>query len=291
MSNTNTLPVLWENQTTLLEIKKIFAPTLSELEFTTFTELGKFTGLNPFLREIWAVKYDSSKPAQIFIGRDGYRKSAQRHQQYDYHYCEAVYSNDDFFVEEGVYHHKFNLKDRGHPVGAFCNVYRKNSTRPFSVFVDIREYNKGQSVWKEKPATMIKKVAEAQCLRMAFQELFGGTYDESENWIIEAESSKDKQSPRTNIPIQIPQNNSTNSQVKNEPKLPTPPHFIDTPENRKVLFNIVCATAPSFNIDPQKDEEFIKKLCLSVLEKKPISSELAKIIDQTFDEALRVNEE
>jgi hypothetical protein len=29
-------------------------------------------------------------------------------------------------------------------------------------FVDITEYNTNQSVWKQKPATMIKKVAEAQ---------------------------------------------------------------------------------------------------------------------------------
>ena len=47
-------------------------------------------------------------------------------------------------------------------------------------FVDIKEYNTNQSVWKQKPATMIKKVAEAQWLRWTFQELFAGTYDESE---------------------------------------------------------------------------------------------------------------
>ena len=38
------------------------------------------------------------------------------------------------------------------------------------------------TLWDTKPATMIKKVAEAQGLRMAFQSQFGGTYHESENW-------------------------------------------------------------------------------------------------------------
>lgn len=35
---------------------------------------------------------------------------------------------------------------------------------------------------------MIKKVAEAQCLRMAFQALFAGTYDESEEFYVKGET-------------------------------------------------------------------------------------------------------
>jgi hypothetical protein len=49
-------------------------------------------------------------------------------------------------------------------------------------YVDFKEYVQSFGVWKTKPATMIKKVAEAQGLRGAFQELFAGTYEESENW-------------------------------------------------------------------------------------------------------------
>ena len=290
MSNTNNLPVLWENPNTLSEIKKVFASNLSDLEFLFLTEMGKASHLNPFLREIWAVKYDNSKPAQIFIGRDGYRKGAQKQPQYDYHYAEAVYSNDEFWGIEGIYHHKFNLKDRGFLVGAYCNVQRKDATRPISVYVELKEYNKGQSLWKEKPATMIKKVAEAQCLRMAFQEIFAGTYDESEDWTPDISSKKDESS-KTNNPLQIPQKNISNTQVKTEPKLPNPPYFIDTPENRKILFSLVCATAPSFNINPSIDEELIKRICKDVLDKKPLSSDLAKIVDQTFEEHLRVNEQ
>ena len=40
---------------------------------------------------------------------------------------------------------------------------------PYYVFVPIEEYNTGRSVWKDKPHTMIKKVAECQCIRMADQ--------------------------------------------------------------------------------------------------------------------------
>jgi hypothetical protein len=67
-------------------------------------------------------------------------------------------------------------------MGAYCLVKKHKSSKPTFVFVEINEYHKGQSVWKEKPATMIKKVAEAQALRAAFQDLFGGTYAQEEEW-------------------------------------------------------------------------------------------------------------
>lgn len=178
----NKSPSIWEGQENLKQIKSIFAPKLSDLEFTAFVEMGKATDLNPFLKEMWAVKYDASKAAQIFIGRDGYRKSAQRSPFYDYHSVDSVYSEDDFSVTNGQVNHKYKLSNRGSLVGAYCVAQRKGSSRPSYVYVAIEEYNKKQSVWNEKPITMIKKVAEAQCLKMAFQELFSGTYSEYEAW-------------------------------------------------------------------------------------------------------------
>lgn len=186
---------MWEDSEKLKEIRKLFAPKLTDMEFQFFVGMGKATNLNPFLREIWAVKYSEKEAAQIFIGRDGYRKSAQSHRDYDYHQCDAVYENDDFEMSDGVIKHKYNLKNRGELLGAYCIAKRKNSERPSYVFAELREYSTGKSLWKEpgmykndkgymsmggKPATMIKKVAESQCLRAGFQELFAGTYGEEE---------------------------------------------------------------------------------------------------------------
>jgi len=173
--------MIWQEQTALSEIKKIYGKDLTEGEFTTLCQIGQATGLNPFLREIWAVKYGSN-PASIFIVRDGYRKAAQANPEYDYHIVDAVYGNDDFRIEEAEVKHNYSVKDRGQLAGAYCIVKRKSSTKPLFTFIDLKEYNTGRSVWKEKPATMIKKVAEAQGLRMAFQSMFAGTYDEAEEW-------------------------------------------------------------------------------------------------------------
>jgi phage recombination protein Bet len=262
---------IWKSKENLMQIKKIFAPKITELEFSAFVEMGKATGLNPFLKEIWAVKYGDAA-AQIFIGRDGYRKSAQRHPQYDYHFVDAVYSNDFFEVNEGVFYHKYNLKDRGNVVGAYCNVKRKDSSKNFSLFVDFKEYNKGQSVWKEKPVTMIKKVAEAQALRMAFQELLAGTYDESEDW-------------NTPQSTKINQVQSTSAQLTKLPSgIPTYINFGDSPEDKRHLYKLVSEIAPNFNIDPSKEIEILQMICRNVLEKQPVLEKLDEEISKTFYE-------
>lgn len=71
---------------------------------------------------------------------------------------------------------------------ATATVYRKDSERPFVVSVNYREYvqktNNGDvtKFWKDKPETMLKKVAESQCLRKAFD--ITGIYAEEENDIV-----------------------------------------------------------------------------------------------------------
>ena len=180
LAQLNNSLTMWEDANKLNEIRKLFAPKLTEMEFQYFVGLGKAAGLNPFLKEIWSVKYDERSPAQVFIGRDGYRKAAQAHPEYDYHQSDAVYENDVFEVQDGIVKHAYKLTNRGALIGAYCIAKRHKSSRPMYVFVEVREYTTGKSVWNGKPATMIKKVAESQCLRACFQDLLGGTYGEEE---------------------------------------------------------------------------------------------------------------
>jgi len=163
------------------KIRKMFAPQLTNQEFGMFVGLGKSLGANPFLREIWAVKYGNSE-AQIFLGRDFYRRKAQEQPAYKGHQVDAIYSNDTFKMAGGKPDHSYSLTDRGNIVGAYAVVYRADN-EPFFLTVKFDEYNTGKALWKQKPETMIKKVAEAQALRGAFQGVFAGTYDQSEEWV------------------------------------------------------------------------------------------------------------
>jgi phage recombination protein Bet len=172
---------MWNCEKQLKEIRGIISSTpLTDVEFACLVQLGKATQLNPFMREIWAVKYTQGKAASIFIGRDGYRKAAQRDRDYEYHQVNAVYSKDEFKICNDEITHTYGFSNRGDLVGAYCIVKRKSSAKPTYVLVTMDEYNQRQSLWKDKPETMIKKVAEAQALRQAFQDLLAGTYSDAE---------------------------------------------------------------------------------------------------------------
>ena len=165
-------------------IKDCFAKGVTDSEFKVFVEIGKRCNLNPFLKEIWCVKYGNN-PASIFVGRDGYRKAAQAHPEYEHHEAHSVYSNDSLQYDNDtgfVKHEMGGLTDRGDLIGAYSLVRRKGVARPFFRFVYFSEYTTGQSLWKSKPDTMIIKVAEAQGLKMAFQDIFAGTHSEAEQW-------------------------------------------------------------------------------------------------------------
>ena len=214
MDKKNTALAVWEDEKTIAEVKQIYGAKLNAQEWNIFLAIGKLTGLNPYLREIYAVKY-GQKSAQIFVGRDGYRKSAQKHAQYDYHIVEAVHENDEIEMVNNEIAHKKKFAGAGRIVGAYCLCKRKGSSKANYIFVRFAEYYQGAfefkmvegkpdystakrkqrrskynnqvtdmglTLWDTKPETMIKKVAEAQGLRMTFQELFAGTYDESEQW-------------------------------------------------------------------------------------------------------------
>src|SRR5690349_6155899 len=111
--NENKIMMMWNDEAQLKTIKDMFAKKTTHDEFQIFVQLGIATGLNPFLREIWAVKYGDNA-AQIFVGRDGYRKIISRNPNYDGHIVDAVYSNDEFNVDlvAGYVKHIPNFKNK-----------------------------------------------------------------------------------------------------------------------------------------------------------------------------------
>ncbi len=185
----------WHSQETLDELKSMYGKGLSETEWRIFIGIGRSTRLNPINREIWAYKFGSA-PATIFIGRDGYRIAAFRNPNYSSHRVEAVYEKDTFTInEDGTYKHVTpnNLfVGRGELVGAYCMVKFRDRPDTIQVMVSSKEYKKTQSTWNVLPETMLKKVAEAQALRMAFPEQFNGTYHEYERPPSQTEVLKDK---------------------------------------------------------------------------------------------------
>lgn len=161
--------------------------------------VSKELGLNPILREIHFVPRRAKvgdkwvNKVEPMIARDGFLSIAHRSGQLAG--IETVAAIRDIpQLENGKWVAKPQLV-------AVCSVWRKDSSKPFVSEVHYNEYVQctadGQPTkfWAEKPATMLKKVAESQALRKAFnvngvycvEELGAGFETDSGEIVSEAE--------------------------------------------------------------------------------------------------------
>lgn len=131
-------------------------------EFKYSMEVVKSTGLNPIKRECWFIKIGDK--IQTMTGINGYFTIANNHPAYDG-------MEEDVVVDEKT----------GHPIMAWCKVYRKDRSKPQEGKALFKEYFDGtKTLWKQKPCMMLMKVAESIALRKAFPQELNGTYTEEE---------------------------------------------------------------------------------------------------------------
>lgn len=131
-------------------------------ELALFLHRCKLMGLNPLKPgQIHFVKYGTG-PGSIVVGIEGFRSIAGR-------------TGKLSGVERGVHR-----DDKGKAIAGWAKVYRSDWQHPAHEEVPMSEYNSGKGPWQKMPETMIKKVAEAAALRMAFPDVLGGVYEQSE---------------------------------------------------------------------------------------------------------------
>jgi len=172
-------------------VRELFCREATDTEIVLFMNLCKFQGLNPFLREVYLIKYGNN-PATIVTGKETFTKRAGRHAQFD------------------GYDTGLDLGEDGLPVTARATVYRKDRGHPVHIEVDFDEYasrNKDGVLvknWREKPKTMLRKVALVQALREAFPEDLGGLYDAAEITDVQVETVSGPEVP-AGRPVQVGQ--------------------------------------------------------------------------------------
>lgn len=143
-------------------IKATVAKGATDNELKLFLYRCKIMGLDPLKPGmVHFVKYGSS-PGTIIVGIEGFRSKAAR-------------TGKLTGIKRGVVRNA-----EGVCVGGWCEVYRSDWQHPAREEVSLAEYNTGKSQWAKMPETMIKKVAEAAALRMAFADELGGVFAEEE---------------------------------------------------------------------------------------------------------------
>jgi len=177
------------------DIINFLCPKATTQDAMMFLKLCQARGINPFIREAYLIKYKLDEPAQMVVSKDFFARKAEEHPQYDGDVSGIIIKKENGELEERE--GTFLLPDEK-LVGGWCNVFRKDRTRPIVAKVALHEYQQRKAdgtltkFWNEKngkPATMIRKVALSQGRRDAFPGELSGLYDRSEidGEIIEAE--------------------------------------------------------------------------------------------------------
>lgn len=161
----------------LLLIKRTVAKDATNDELAMFLHIAKKAGLDPFLRELWFIKYRGGETI-IMTGRDGFLSIAQKTGEFMGLQSAAIYEGDEFSVDynnsnELKINHITNpfKKDAGKIVGGWARSKRKNCIDTIEI-VSWKDYYKlffGKvSMWDKFPSAMIKKVAESIALKKQF---------------------------------------------------------------------------------------------------------------------------
>lgn len=172
----------------------------TDAELALFAEQAQRTGLDPMARQIYGVfrKSRGAEQMTIQVGIDGLRTIAERSGTY-------LGQTGPFWCgEDGKWQEVWFSKE---PPAAAKVVVRKllggqvAETPAVAHFGEYVPMYDGQpmGLWKEKPALMLAKCAEALALRKAFPQDMSGLYTDDEM------QRADAQAPPSPAPIELPE--------------------------------------------------------------------------------------
>ena len=159
---------LWTPEQTQL-ISTTIAPGCSNDELRLFAYACQRTGLDPFSKQIYAIKRGGKMTIQA--GIDGLRAIAERTGQLDG--SETYWCGDDGDWRDVWLSNK-------PPAAAKTIIHRKGASHPFVGVARFADYNAGQGLWSKMGAAMIAKCSEALALRKAFPADMSGVYSTDE---------------------------------------------------------------------------------------------------------------
>ena len=164
---------------------------VTDQELVQFISVCKFNKLNPFLNEAYLIKFKSARGdgnAQMIVSKEALFKRAEACEQYDGIEAGIIVLRGDNVLElEGCFRQAKDVL-----LGGWAKVYRKDRRVPTVSKVNLSEYDKGNSIWNEKKATMISKIAKVQALREAFPSQLGAMYAKEETTALEQQAKQVK---------------------------------------------------------------------------------------------------